>query len=142
MSVFKVLSYHSLKFQAAFMVGFLTSGWASEALAQANTTTGVQGVNFSTIARNINNSIAELPGLISSVSYMLGLLLGVLGILKIKDHVENPTQTPIKEGAIRLVSGGALFGLPIVFESMLNTIGTTGTLVETPELNSANFGVR
>jgi len=105
-------------------------------------TTGSGNVTFSTIARNINNSIAELPGLISGVSYMLGLLMGVLGILKIKDHVENPTQTPMKEGAIRLVTGGALFGLPVVFESMLNTIGTTGTLVETPELNAAKFQVK
>ncbi|MEZ5919460.1 MAG: hypothetical protein R3D66_06035 [Alphaproteobacteria bacterium] len=26
-----------------------------------------------------------------------------------KDHVENPTQTPIKDSAIRLAAGGALF---------------------------------
>lgn len=141
MTILKRLSYHSLKIQAAFITGFVTCAWTSEAFAQANTANG-GGATFSTIARNINQSIEELPGLISGVSYMLGLLLGVLGILKIKDHVENPTQTPIKEGAIRLVSGGALFGLPVVFESMLNTIGTTGTLVETPELNSAKFGVK
>jgi len=143
MNIFKTLSYHSLKVQAAFVTGFITCSWAGDAFAQTGVvTTGSGNVTFSTIARNINNSIAELPGLISGVSYMLGLLMGVLGILKIKDHVENPTQTPMKEGAIRLVTGGALFGLPVVFESMLNTIGTTGTLVETPELNAAKFQVK
>lgn len=123
------LKYKLLSAQAALMVGVLSS----EAQA-AN--------NFGDIARNINNSIEELPGLLTGVSYMMGLLFGVLGIMKIKDHVENPTQTPMKDGAIRLAAGGALFGLPIVFESMLNTIGTTGVGITAPELNRASFNVR
>ncbi len=48
---------------------------------------------------------------------------GVLGILKIKDHVENPSQTKLQDGAIRLVAGGGLFALPIVFEAMQGSIG-------------------
>jgi len=138
MSIISNLKYQNLKFQATFMVGMLSVGWANDAWAQ----TSGGDVTFGTIARNINNSIAELPGLLSGVSYLLGLLLGVLGILKVKDHVENPTQTPMKEGAIRIVAGGALFGLPIIYESMLNTIGTTGTLIETPKVNKADFGVQ
>jgi hypothetical protein len=98
--------------------------------------------NFSTIAENITESIEELPGLLTGVSYLMGLLLGVLGILKVKDHVENPTQTPLKDGAIRLASGGALFGLPIVYEAMLNTIGTTLQSVEPATLNAVEFAVR
>ena len=123
----KALNKTSLKFQAAFIVGFLTAGNAHAAN------------NFSNIAENITESIAELPGLVSAVSYLFGLLLGTLGILKIKDHVENPTQTPMKDGAIRLAAGGALFGLPIVFESMLNTIGTTGVNVEPAVLSKVTF---
>lgn len=78
--------------------------------------------NFSVIAENINDSISSIPGLITGLSYLIAILLGVLGIMKIKDHVENPSQTPIKEGAIRLAAGGALFALPIVMEAMMNTI--------------------
>ena len=99
------------------------------------------GNDFSTIARNISESIEELPGLVSGVSYLIGLLLGVLGVMKIKDHVENPTQTPMKDGAVRLAAGGALFALPIVFESMLNTIGTTGVNVEPAKLNRTQLGL-
>lgn len=122
------LKYKLLSAQAALMVGMI-SGNAHAAN------------NFSDIARNINSSIEELPGLLTGVAYMMGLLFGVLGIMKIKDHVENPTQTPIKDGAIRLAAGGALFGLPIVFESMLNTIGTTGTGIGAAELNRVSFNV-
>ena len=80
--------------------------------------------------------------MISAFSYLMGLLLGVLGILKIKDHVENPSQTPLKDGAVRMASGGALFALPIISESMLNTIGTTNAQVQAPLLNRVEFDVR
>lgn len=128
----KAFNTYTLKIQAAFFVGAMFA--SSDASAAV-------GNNFGDIARNINNSIEELPGLITGVSYMMGLLLGTLGIMKLKDHVENPTQTPLKDGAIRLAAGGALFGLPIVFESMLNTIGTTNTGVEPAPLNRAIFNV-
>ena len=80
--------------------------------------------NFGSIAKNINTSIASLPGLLTGLAYMFGILLGVLGIMKIKDHVENPTQTPLKDAAIRLLCGGALFSLPIILEAMTNTVGS------------------
>ncbi len=93
--------------------------------------------NFSEIAKNITLSIADLPGLLSALAYMFGLLLGVLGVMKIKDHVENPSQTPLKDGAIRLAAGGALFALPILFEAMTTTInqGAVGAGSEVAKLN-------
>ncbi len=78
--------------------------------------------NFSEISGNITQSMQDIPGLVSSVSYLVGLLLSVLGVMKIKDHVENPGQTPLKDGAIRLTAGGALFALPILSQAMLGTI--------------------
>ena len=102
--------------------------------AQANT--------FSNIAENITRSVEEVPGMVTGFAYLLGLLLGVLGVLKVKDHVENPAQTPLKDGAIRMASGGALFALPIVYESMLNTIGGTTNFVTPATLNRVDFAVR
>ena len=82
--------------------------------------------NVSTVTGNITTSIANVPGLLSGVSYMMGVVFGVLGILKIKDHVENPGQTPLQQGAIRLAAGGALFALPFMFNVMQSSI-TAGT---------------
>ena len=124
----KTVQKNVIKFQAAFIIGLVFSGEAKAA-----------GNDFSDIARNITQSIEQVPGMITGISYMLGLLLGVVGVLKLKDHVENPTQTPMKDGAVRLAAGGALFGLPIVFESMLNTIGTTGISVEPAKLSKVRF---
>ena len=98
--------------------------------------------NFGDIAANIVDSIEELPGLLTGVAYMIGLLMGVLGVLKLKDHVENPSQTKLKDGAIGMVAGGALFALPMVYEAMSNTIGSTGNFVETPEVARIEFNLR
>ena len=135
------------KLGAALTVGFMfgasDSAFAAAASATGGTTTTTTttgGNNFSNIASNIAGSIGSLPGLISAVAYLFGVLIGVLGILKIKDHVENPTQTPLKDGAIRLAAGGALFALPIVFEAMLNTIGKSES-VDVAKLKKVKLGL-
>ena len=118
---------------AALTIGTFASGSAHAAA----------GNNFGSIAGNINTSIASLPGLLTGLAYMFGILLGVLGIMKIKDHVENPTQTPLKDGAVRLAAGGALFALPIVFEAMFETLeaGGTGGNASAAALNAVSFNV-
>lgn len=113
--------------------------------ANAQTTgefSGTGGNNFSVISNNIATSIATVPGLITGVAYLIGILIATLGILKIKDHVENPTQTPLKDGIIRVITGGALFAFPIVAESALNSIGSDGTAVEVARVNTVELGLR
>jgi hypothetical protein len=117
---------------AVFTLGLLASSDAHAAGDGAN--------NFSKIASNIVESIASLPGLLSALSYMFGLVLCVLGVMKIKDHVENPTQTPMREGAIRLAVGGALFAIPIVSQAMFATVGE-GQAIGPAELNKIKMGL-
>ncbi len=124
------LSYY--KMGAAMTAGMLAVN-AGEANA-AN--------NFNSIASNITTSIGSLPGLVSALAYLFGVLLAVLGVMKIKDHVENPTQTPLKDGAIRLAAGGALFAIPIILEAMSETIdaGGSGAGASSSQLQSVSFG--
>ena len=118
----KFIRKQSLKISAGVVVGVMSG--AEDVLAG--------NADFSTISGNIEQSISSLPGLLTGVSYMMGILLGVLGILKIKDHVENPSQTPLQNGAVRLAAGGGLFALPLVYQAMQNTIsdGDAGGLSE------------
>ena len=81
---------------------------------------GVNGINE--IAANIMDSIDETPGIVTAISYLLGLLMCVAGVLKIREHVENPDQVPVKESVARLVLGGALFALPTIFNAVYYTI--------------------
>ena len=123
---------------AAFTAGLLSN--TSSALAAPATPGGAGKSNFSSIAETMATSVSSIPGLISAIAYLFGVLIAVLGILKIKDHVENPTQTPLKDGAIRLAAGGALFALPIVMEAMLNTIGQGGD-VNVAKVNKVSLGL-
>ncbi|MFN3700810.1 MAG: hypothetical protein ACK4VI_04715 [Alphaproteobacteria bacterium] len=82
---------------------------------------------ITTVAQNATTSVELLPGLITGLCYIFALVLGVTGILKLKDHVENPSQTPIRVAIIRFFAGGALLALPIVLEAATRTIGDPTT---------------
>lgn len=109
-------SYYT--FGATVTLGIMGISPAMAAPGQGQNNTA----DFGYVAQQITGSVSTVPGMISGVAYLVGSLLGVLGVMKIKDHVENPGNTPLKDGAIRLVAGGALFALPIIFESMLGSV--------------------
>lgn len=98
--------------------------------------------SFSTIFERITTSFGGLPGLISMFAYLIGIVFAIAGILKIKDHVENPGQTDLKAGAIRLIVGGALFALPFIMDTMTSTIGSQDGNVGAITLKKAEFGVK
>ena len=72
-----------------------------------------------------NNMIAASGGfnnLISVVCWIGGAGLGVAGIFKLKNHVDNPDQTPMKDGLVRLGCGGALLAFPFIQQAMQGSI--------------------
>ncbi len=92
-------------------------------LAVAGAMPALAAADISGISQNIVNSGSSLPGLIAALSYMLALLFGVAGILKLKEHVENPNQIALREPLVRFLAGGALLALPAIYDTMRNTIG-------------------
>lgn len=84
---------------------------------------------FDNVWQNLSTSIQGIPNLITIVAYIAGVVFAVLGVLKVKEHVENPQQTPLKSGAAYLAVGGALFALPFMIEIMTNAVngGDTST---------------
>lgn len=87
---------------------------------------GLAGPTVNDVADNMVTSVERLPGIISAIGYALGILLGILGILKLKDHVENPANTPLRVGVVRLLIGGMLFALPIIYEAAFRTFNGLG----------------
>jgi hypothetical protein len=75
------------------------------------------GPTASDIAENIVTTSNLIPALLTGLAYVLGLILCITGIFKIKEHVENPNNAPLRNGVIRLLVGGAMFALPIVTEA-------------------------
>lgn len=82
-----------------------------------------RGATFETVSGNIATSIKSLPVLTTGCSYYAGVVLGQMGPLEYRDFVEKPSSVPLQNGAIRLVAGGGLFALPIVYEAMQTTVG-------------------
>lgn len=83
--------------------------------------------NFSRVADNIVDSAATLPNLISTVAYIGGIGMGVAGIFKLKQHVDNPGQAPMKDGLIRLGAGGGLLALPFMTEAMAGSVADSSS---------------
>lgn len=65
---------------------------------------------------------ASLPTFLNLISYVFGVVLGVWGVAKIRDHVLDPTRTSIWEGVSRLFAGGAFFGLPVAVYTIKATL--------------------
>ena len=124
------------KIAAAVTAGVLIS---ESGEASAAVTTGLQA-----LSTNIVNSAGTLPNMISTVAYIGGIGLGVAGIFKLKQHVDNPGQHPMKDGLVRLGAGGGLLALPYMTEVMTSTInaGQAGAApaVATLQFNQGNFG--
>ncbi len=127
------------RLNAAIVAGLMV-GTSGQAHAQAGGGPVGSGSNISSISDNIGGSIQSLPGLISGIAYLLGTLLAVLGVMKLKDHVENPGQTPLKDGAVRIAIGGSLLMLPMLLDVMSNTVGQ-GTGVTQAPIQGVRFSV-
>jgi hypothetical protein len=84
-------------------------------------------LGFAGIAQNIADSLNDTPRLVGAISYLLAIAFGVLGLIKLKDHVENPNNTALKIPTIHFLVGGALFALPTVISAAMRTINGGNT---------------
>lgn len=97
--------------------------------------------NLNTVTGNIAESAKGLPNMISMVAYIGGAGLGVSGVMKLKDHVENPGQNPMKNALVRLGAGGGLLAVPFVTTAMQGSIsdGDTSSVTTSDTVFDNNF---
>ncbi|MCC7038412.1 MAG: hypothetical protein IT560_14070 [Alphaproteobacteria bacterium] len=77
---------------------------------------------FKDMSTNIITASSGFNNLISVVCWIGGAGLGVAGIFKLKMHVDNPGQTPMKDGLVRIGCGGALLAFPFIQQAMQGSI--------------------
>jgi hypothetical protein len=77
---------------------------------------------FKDMSANIITASSGFNNLISVVCWIGGAGLGVAGIFKLKMHVDNPGQTPMKDGLVRIGCGGALLAFPFIQQAMQGSI--------------------
>lgn len=104
----------------------------------------LSGEGLSAIANNIMCSVRDTPGLVSVLSYLASLLMGVLGIVKMKEYVENPERESLLKVFVIFVCAGLFLATPLLYEAMSNTISGGTELsdfeVKPRKLYSSSFG--
>lgn len=103
----------------------LVTSLETSSLFGITSTTDANNVN--TVLGNISASLSSTPGIITAIAYLLGLIFSVMGVIKVKEHVEAPEQTKLNEPVIRLLVAGALFALPTLYTAMFNSVDGSGT---------------
>ncbi len=101
------------KLAAVATIGmFMGAGEASAATA----------TTFRDMSNNMVTASGGFQNLISTVCWIGGAGLGVAGIFKLKQHVDNPGQTPMKDGLVRIACGGGLLAFPFIQTAMQGSI--------------------
>src|SRR4051794_31120582 len=95
-------------FYSVFAVMMLTMPGLAWAVDVGQAGDGTVGGTMMSLQENTS----DLPTVFSWFSYLAGLVFGFLAIIKTKDHVENPNQTPIWDPLKRTLAAGAFFALP------------------------------
>lgn len=100
-------------------LGLMAIGLLAPDAAHANTLGGM-------IMQSMTDFELSFPGVLSGFSYLMGLIMGYTGIMKLKDHVENPNQTQLIDPIKRFLAGGMFFALPFVADVLRVTIEGDG----------------
>ena len=98
---------------SAATIGTIVAGMAGSAHAQG----------LEEIVRSTDEQLTNIPELIRITAYIGGAVLFIGGVLSLKEHVDNPTQKPIREGLVRLIAGVLLLAAPAAFTVASETLG-------------------
>jgi hypothetical protein len=104
----------SHKLAAAATAGALMAE-SADAFAAGNT-------DLTKAATNVVTAVSGTVALISTLAYIAGAGLALAGIFKLKQHVDNPAQAPMKDALIRLACGGMFLALPFMMRIMQGSI--------------------
>ncbi len=122
---------------AVATAGVLSTAIASDAFATSGSAGSLGDVTA--FASNITNATGTtFPLFMSALSYIGGGGLTIAGIYKLKNHVDNPGQTPMKDGLIRLGAGGALLSITW-FQRVMQGAASNGSTSNAAVLSIASF---
>ena len=79
--------------------------------------------NVGTVMNSVIFNMGFIPALTSSISYITGIGFTIMGLIKMRDYVDNPSQNFMKDALARLLIGAALILLPFAVQVAAGTIG-------------------
>lgn len=88
--------------------------------AQAQIVAGGVG---ETMLKGSSSMLSSTPILLNYIAYIAGFVVCVLGLLKIKAHVDNPDRTPLSHGLWHLFAAGLLISIPFAAGMLQRSFG-------------------
>lgn len=70
---------------------------------------------------NVRNNLSTVPIIINFAAYIIGFALAVAGVGKLKAHVDNPGNTPIKDGLGRVGAAALFISIPFLLDMVRAT---------------------
>jgi hypothetical protein len=70
----------------------------------------------------VHSGLLNIPNIVAGLFYIGGAAMIGAGALKLKQHSENPTQTPLGHGLGRIGAGAALIALPAFGQWLNNSL--------------------
>jgi len=98
--------------------------FASAVLSPHALAAAAGGDGFGSIAENVTGNLSGIAKLVSALSYLLGGIFGLLGLVKLYGYSQNPQQVQggLKVPIVLIFLAGALVYFPSVISSSGNTI--------------------
>ena len=87
------------------------------------------GTNIGTVAANVTSTLSNIAKFITALAYILGLILVIISLFKLKAHKEAPTQIPISTAIVFMVCGCLLIFLPTGLKMMGTTLYASGAQI-------------
>ena len=106
----------------------ITTSTAAATLALlAVASTSTFAISLGEMAEEAGQDLEVVPFFISIAFYILGIVIAGFGLIRLKRHVDHPSQTTIGSGIVALVIGAALIAAPSVINSVGETFGVDST---------------
>lgn len=119
------------QFMSASMMTGVAMFVSSEAMSQ----------DFNTYTEGASSEVTNVPQIVAYICYLGGFVLAALGVVGLKQHVENPGNAPMKNGLAKLGFGGMLMALPPVASAIQGSGDNAGTGATTLQQFDAVTGI-
>jgi Ca2+/Na+ antiporter len=92
------------------------------------TAASAQAQNVGTVATKVTSSLGSVATMLGAASYVIGTGMFMVAIFQLKQHKENPTQTPLSKPMLFFIVAASLLYLPTLMGVTKGTLfGTAST---------------
>ncbi len=74
------------------------------------------------VMKNTTKAFSGIPLMLSMISYIAGLFLIVVALIKFKEHVDHPDRAPLSAGVKRFIASGCFLSLPFMVRVMRGSL--------------------